>query len=95
LGEKLDKLRVKTTKKLEEPLQKEFAKIRFSLFKDDRHLNREKYEFVQRYLALNTEMKDIYRLCQNFRRILFPEKPLSQLEASRQLTDWCTQARAC
>jgi len=93
LNKKLDKLRIKTTKKLEAPLQKEFAKIRFSLFKDERHLNREKHEFVQKYLALNTEMKDIYRLCQDFRQILFPKKPLNQLEASRQLTDWCTQAR--
>jgi transposase len=93
LNKKLDKLRVKTTKKLEEPLRKEFSTIRFSLFKDERALNKEKRALVKKYLEFNTEMKEIYEQCQSFRRILFPKKPLTQLEISQQLTDWCTQAR--
>lgn len=95
LNKKLDKLRIRTTKKLEIPLQKEFSKIRFSLFKDERHLNEEKQIFVKKYLEQNTEMNTIYRLCQDFRRILFSEEEehLTATEASQKLTDWCTQAR--
>lgn len=93
LNKKLDQLRIKTSKKLEEPLQKEFSKIRFSLFKDERSLEKEKKDFVEKYLGFNAEMKDIYRHCQDFRRILFPENPLTRTEASKQLTDWCTRAK--
>jgi transposase len=93
LNKKLDKLRIKTTKKLSEPLQKEFSTIHFSLFKDERALTPEKKALVAKYLGFNTEMKDIYQHCQGFRRILFPETRLTQVEASQQLTEWCTQAK--
>lgn len=93
LNKKLDKLRIKTTKKLSEPLQKEFSTIRFSLFKDEHALTPEKKALIEQYLGFNTEMKDIYQYCQGFRRILFPETRLTQVEASQQLTEWCTQAK--
>jgi transposase len=93
LNKKLDKLRMKLYKKLEQEGQERFKSIRFLLFKSRGILLSWEKRLVKNYLQRCPEMKEIYWLIQAFRRILFSKKPLTQIEASQQLTDWCSKAR--
>ncbi len=72
---------------------KRFSNIRFLLGKSYKDLQKDERRLVRQYLRFNKEMQKVYWLCQNFRKILFSKKPLTETEASTQLTDWCTKAQ--
>jgi transposase len=72
---------------------KRFSNMHFLLGKDYEELHRDTRRLVNEYLRFNTEMKEVYWLCQDFRKILYAKKPLIEKEVSIQLTDWCTKAR--
>jgi transposase len=73
--------------------EKRFSHIRFLLGKDYEELNRDERRLVVEYLRFNTEIKVVYWLCQDFREILFSEKPLNKEEADIQLSNWCNKAQ--
>jgi transposase len=91
LNKKLDKLRIKLYGSLEEAIQVRYKSIRFLLFKDRKELLPSEKRLVKDYLQLNREMKAIYWLVQDFRKILFGSKERTQ--ASIALMNWGDRAR--
>ena len=88
---KIDELE-KKLKKIEQQ-EGRFSHIRFLLGRNYQELNRDQRRLVRDYLRVNVELKEIYWLCQDFRKILIPEKRLERTEVAAQLVDWCTKAR--
>jgi transposase len=91
LNKRLDKMRIKTYSKLTEAKQKRFSHMRFLLFRDYKVLNRDERRLVREYLRINSDLKTIYWLCQDFRRIL--NSSAQRKEASDTLMAWCEKAR--
>lgn len=91
LHKKLDKLRINLYNRLKEAKQERFKSVRFLLFKDRRELLRSEKRLVKDYLQFSQEMKEVYWLSQDFRRILFGSS--NRQEASNALLEWCDKAR--
>lgn len=93
--EQLQQKKAELEKELNEIQLKErrFSHIRFLLGKDYEKLHQDDRRLVLDYLRFNPEIKEVYWLCQDFRKILFPKKVLGKEEVSTQLTEWCTKAQ--
>jgi transposase len=93
LNKKLDKLRIKQYAKLDTTKQEGFKSIRFLLFKERKGLLIYEKRLIKDYLQLNQEMKEIYWLIQDFRKILFGSTGWQPSDVSNRLMNWCDQAR--
>jgi len=91
LNKKLDRQRIRIYNTLSTPKQEKFQHIRFLLFKDRKELLDWEKRLIKDYLQLSSEMKEIYWLTQQFRKILFRSK--TRQEASNALLKWCDRAR--
>lgn len=93
LNEKLDTLRKRTHRSLDEAKRKRFSRLRFVLFKDYKALHRDERRLLKEYLRLNLELKTTYWQCQAFRRILFGSQGKERAEVSNALMRWCDSVR--
>jgi transposase len=93
LNKDLWKLNTKTFKKLNEKDRNRFSNIRYLLVKDYECLNKWDKRLIRDYLRLNTEIKEIYWLIQDFRQILFKNQRAKQWVISKKLTEWTGKAR--
>lgn len=92
MDERLWELNSKSYKKLDEEKRKKYSGIRFLLSKDDRKLTKSEKMIVKNYFKLNTEIKEIYDLVQEFRRILFNYHGFKRSFVSDKLADWTNRA---
>lgn len=92
LNKKLDKLRMKYYRSLNEAKQERFKSIRFLLFRNRKQLLGWERRLVKEYLQLSPQMKEVYWLTQSFRRILFGLQKNRQA-VSNTLLAWCDKAR--
>lgn len=92
-NEYLWNLNKKTFKKLDEKQRKRYSNIRYLIVKDYNQLNRYDKRKIRDYLRLNTELKEIYCLIQEFRTILFKYQRVKQWIVSKKLTEWSDKAR--
>lgn len=93
LNKKLDKLRIKQYRTLNEAKRRRFSHIRFLLFKNESELNRDERRLVREYLRFNGEMKEIYRLTQEFRGILLTSQGKRHSDVSNTLMEWTQRAK--
>jgi len=95
VNENLWDLNKKTFKKLDEKKRNRFSNIRYLLVKDYRELNKYDKRLIKDYLRLNTEIKEMYLLIQDFRKILFDYKGYKHGFVSEKLGEWATKSKKC
>lgn len=92
LNKRLWELNSKSYKKLDEDKREKYSNIRFLLSKDEKELTKSEKMVLKNYFKLNTEIKEIYDLVQEFRRILLDYQGFKRQIISDMLTDWTNKA---